>query len=59
VVRKGHPAYYCDLKDSNCTQSSMKKVKKKLYLYTISMNMPAISMNFSFQVHSENMKSHA
>ena len=30
VVRKGHPAYYCDLKDSNCTQSSMKKVKKKV-----------------------------
>ena len=34
VVRKGHPAYYCDLKDSNCTQSSMKKVKKKSCICT-------------------------
>ena len=36
-----------------------RKWKKKLYLYTNGMNIPAISMNFSFQIDSENMKSHA
>jgi hypothetical protein len=44
-VRKGHPTYYCDLKDSNCTRYLRRKLKKEVVFEHIWYESSCVSMN--------------